>query len=148
MSSALIDPTTRAGEAASDCFEVRTTAYDRFRAALRVRGGLDAASAPVLAEVIAGHLRARRRFVRLDVLGLRICEPGAARVLLEAHRTLLAARGTLILTGVTRSLHHALEQAGLAQDLFTVPVCAHEEANHAPAGQLASARSFGNTSSA
>jgi len=145
MSSALIDPKTRAGEAASDSFDVHTTAYDRFRAALRVRGGLDAASAPVLAEVIAGHLRARRRFVRLDVLGLQICDPGAARVLLEAHRSLLAERGTLILTGVTRTLHHALEQAGLAQDLFTVPACAHEQADGEPADQLASVWSFGNT---
>ena len=146
MSSALIDPATRAGNAANESFDVVTTAYDRFRADLRVRGGLEAASAPVLAEVIAGHLRARRRFIRLDVLGLRICDPGAAHVLLDAHRNLLAERGTLILTGVTRALHHALEQAGLAQDLFTVPACAHEQAGDGvPADQLASARSSGST---
>ncbi|WAX56477.1 STAS domain-containing protein [Jatrophihabitans cynanchi] len=147
MSNALIDPTARAGGDSAGRFDVVTTTYDRFRAALRVRGGLDATSAPVLAEVIAGHLRAGRRFVRVDVLGARVCDPGAAMMLLEAHRTLLAARGTLILTGVTRALHRALELAGLAQDLFIVPACAHEQVNSQHRDEVGSP-SFGGTPSA
>jgi anti-anti-sigma regulatory factor len=122
MSTPLIDASRRP-DVPFD-FDVRTTNTDTYRASLRVRGQLDRSSAPVLAETIAGHLRSRRRFLRLDVRDLTIADQAAAHVLVEAHRRLLAARGTLILTGVGAKLERAL--GSLAGELFTVPPSAYE----------------------
>lgn len=113
-------------------FDVRTTHSDTYRASLRASGPLDAASAPLLAEVITGHVRSRRRFIRLDVGALRVADEAGARVLAEMHRRLLAARGTLILTGVLPSFESALSRAGIAGELFTLPPAAFEAPRPTP----------------
>jgi anti-anti-sigma regulatory factor len=123
MSSSLVEVQQNANEGE---FDVLTSESDTARANLRARGTLDSSSAPLLAEVIAGHVRARRRFLRLDVANLVIADLDALDILRQAHHFVLRARGTLILTRVTDALRTSLARAGLDRELFIVPPSSHE----------------------
>lgn len=112
-------------------FDVLTTQSDTARANLRASGTLDSSSAALLAEVIAGHVRVRRRFLRLDVADLVIADLDALDILRQAHHLVLQARGTLILTRVSATLRATFAQAGLETELFIVPPSAHELASSA-----------------
>lgn len=107
--------------------DIFTTQSDATRASVRICGTLDSSNAPLLAQVIAGHVRSRRRFLRLDVANLSITDAEALAVVHEAHQALLEVRGTLILTGVTRSVRNALTEAGLERELFLVHPMAFEQ---------------------
>ena len=107
-------------------FDVRTVAFDVTRAAVRVTGELSAACAVLLAEVLDGHLRAGRRFVRLNLTGVETADRVAGAALHRAHRAFLDRRGTLILTGVVPVVHAALAADGLLDDLLVLPPAAHE----------------------
>lgn len=131
MSSSLAEVQDHAHE---DEFDVLLTHSDRARANLRARGTLDADSAPLLAEIIAGHVRAGRRFIRLDIGCLAFADREALLVVRRAHRLVLDARGTLILTRVTESHRLTFAAGGLERELFIVPLSAHESA--APDGYL------------
>jgi anti-anti-sigma regulatory factor len=91
-------------------------ATGRNRAGLRVVGRLDTGTAPVLACVTDGHLRADRRYLRMNVSRVCSVDEEAIDVLHELHRQLLARRGTLIITGVGVSLEAALTR--LSGELF------------------------------
>jgi anti-anti-sigma regulatory factor len=119
----VIETESRTG---AESFEVRTLHSDTYRANLRATGRLDLASAPLLAEVISGHLRNRRRFIRLEVAELHLADAAAVATLERLHRQLLAARGTLILTGVLPAFERVLIAAGVAGELFTLPPPAAE----------------------
>ena len=110
--------------------DIITVQSDSTRAILRARGTLDSSNAPLLAEVIAGHVRSRRRFLRLDVSRLSIADADALTVIVEAHQALLAVRGTLILTGVTDPVRSTLAGAGLDRHLFLVQPMACELREH------------------
>jgi anti-anti-sigma regulatory factor len=113
----------------NDCeFDVVITESDAVRAYLRARGRLDSSNAPLLVEVIAGHLRARRRFLRLDVAELVIADSAAMAAIKQAHQLALRARGTLILIKVSDALRHSFEQADLDTELFMLPPAAHDVA--------------------
>jgi anti-anti-sigma regulatory factor len=107
-------------------FEVRTVAVDATRAAVRVTGDLRAECGLLLAEVLDGHLRAGRRFVRLNVSGIDALDPAAGAELQRAHRAFLERRGTLILTGVGTAVRAALAAGGLLDDLLVLPPSAAE----------------------
>jgi len=107
-------------------FDVRTARCDATRANLYLSGDLDDGAAVVLAEVIEGHLRAGRRFLRLHVGGLRSLAQPAVAVIAAAHEKLLAARGTMILTGVDGSIETALRAAAPASPLFMLAPTAAE----------------------
>jgi anti-anti-sigma regulatory factor len=107
-------------------FDVRTVAADASRAAVRVTGDLTAGFAGLLAEVIDGHLRAGRRFVRLNVSGVHVIDGAVIAGLHRAHHAFLERRGTLILTGVGPVVHAALARTGLLDDLLVLPPTAHE----------------------
>ena len=92
-------------------FDVRTSTCDATRANLTVSGDLDADGAAVLEQVIDGHVRAGRRFLRLEMGGLRTVGDAATVVIARAHEQLLASRGTLILTGVERHIEARLRAA-------------------------------------
>jgi anti-anti-sigma regulatory factor len=105
--SLAVDDTARA----SAPFTVTTTRCDGVRADLRVCGRLNGRGAQVLRAVLDGHLRAGRRYLRVDIGGAAALDDAALGVLCEAHRWLLAARGTLVITAVTTSLAPVLAAA-------------------------------------
>ncbi|MEO6884894.1 MAG: STAS domain-containing protein [Jatrophihabitantaceae bacterium] len=106
--------------------DIVTVQSDSTRATLRARGTLDSANAPLLAEVLAGHVRSRRRFLRLDVSELSITDTDAVSVIVQAHQALLAVRGTLILTGVSDPVGTMLAGAGVDRQLFLIRQMASE----------------------
>jgi anti-anti-sigma regulatory factor len=101
-------------------FDVRTSTCDATRANLNVSGDLDADGAAVLEQVIEGHVRAGRRFLRLEMGGVRTVGDAATVVIARAHEQLLASRGTLILTGVERRIETRL-RAAAASPLLLLP---------------------------
>jgi anti-anti-sigma regulatory factor len=103
-------------------FDVRTSSCDTIRANLTISGDLDDDGAAVLGEVIEGHVRTGRRFLRLHLGGVRSLGDAAMVVIARAHEQLLAARGTLILTGVDGRLEAALRIAAPASPLLLLPV--------------------------
>jgi len=107
-------------------FAVRTVAFDGSRAAVRVTGELSAACGLLLAEVLDGHLRAGRRFIRLNLSGIEAADRAAGAALHCAHRAFLDRRGTLILTGVGAVVRAALAADGLLDDLLVLPPAANE----------------------
>jgi len=112
---------------ASD-FEVRTVSCDRFRALVRVAGSVAGDAATVLARVLDDHQRAGRRFVRLDLRGVKTLSPPALAVVRRTHESLLAARGTLILTGVDARISAMLRRGDPDGRLFLIAPTAAEAA--------------------
>jgi len=102
-------------------FDVRTSSCDSIRANLTVSGDLDDDGAAVLGEVIEGHIRTGRRFLRLHLGGVRTLGDAAMVVIARAHEQLLAGRGTLILTGVDGRIEAALRIAAPASPLLLLP---------------------------
>jgi anti-anti-sigma regulatory factor len=102
-------------------FDVRTSTCDASRANLHVSGDLDADGAAVLGQVIDGHIRAGRRFLRLHLGGVRSLGDAATVAIARAHEQLLAGRGTLILTGVSGPIEAALRVAAPASPLLLLP---------------------------
>lgn len=102
-------------------FDVRTTTCDATRANLHVSGDLDDDGATVLGQVIDGHLRAGRRFLRLHLDGVRSLGVAATVAIARAHEQLLATRGTLILIGVAGDIEAALRLAAPASPLLLLP---------------------------
>jgi len=96
-----------------------TISQDRTRTLVRAAGDWDLANAEVLADALAQHERAGRRFVRLDVSAVTFLDGTCLEVLAAAHVRLLGARGTLVLTGVPARVTRLLNLAGLEQVLFT-----------------------------
>jgi anti-anti-sigma regulatory factor len=113
-------------QAGTGNFDVRTVAVDGSRAAVRVTGELSAACGFVLAEVLEGHLRAGRRFVRLNLSGVETADRAAGAALHRVHRAFLDRRGTLILTGVGGVVGAVLAADGLLDDLLVLPPAANE----------------------
>lgn len=107
-------------------FDVRTARCDATRANLIISGDLDRDGAAVLEQVIEGHVRAGRRFLRVHVGGVRSLGDAAIVVIARAHEQLLAARGTLVLTGVGERLEATLRAAAPGSPLLVLPVTAAE----------------------
>jgi anti-sigma B factor antagonist len=99
-----------------------TIGQDRSRALLRAAGEWDLANAEQLGELLDEQVRAGRRLVRLDVSAVTFIDCACLEVLTGAHRRLLAARGTLVLTGVPARMSRLLHAAGLDGVLLTTEV--------------------------
>src|SRR5436309_1813624 len=97
----------------SAVLHVVTVGQDSCRARLRVSGELDLASAGVLADALEGQLAAGRRYLRVDLSQLRFCDAAGLAVLERGHQRVLAAHGTLLLTGVGARLARLLSLTGL-----------------------------------
>jgi anti-anti-sigma factor len=120
--------TDRNGQSAPGTgFDVRTLRCDATRANVRVSGDLDADGAVVLTQVIDGHMRAGRRFLRLHIGGVRSMGDEAVAAIAAAHDQLLARRGTMILTGVSRPMEAVLRAATPASPLLLVSPTAAEQ---------------------
>jgi anti-anti-sigma regulatory factor len=110
----------------SAAFDVHTARADATRANLHVSGELGSDGAVVLAQVIDGHLRAGRRFLRLHIGGARTLGEQAIAVIADAHEQLLARRGTMILTGVSPAMEDVLRAATLTSPLLMIRPTAAE----------------------
>lgn len=97
---------------------VDTVRFDAVRANIKVVGELDLATAAPLWAVLQGHLAAGRRFIRLDMSGVTFLDATALSGITRAHRDLLAARGTLVITGVRARVARVLRLTGLDEVLF------------------------------
>jgi anti-anti-sigma factor len=96
-----------------------TLRQDRTRTLIRAVGEWDLAGADELAHALDAHERAGRRFIRLDVSAVTFLDCACLEVLVAAHARLLAARGTLVLTGVTPGIARLLSLARLDRVLLT-----------------------------
>jgi anti-sigma B factor antagonist len=99
-----------------------TIRQDRAQALVRAAGEWDLANADVLSDMLDEHDRAGRRYVRLDVSAVTFFDCACLEVLVAAHQRLLAARGTLVLTGVPARLTRLLRVTGLDDVLLTTSV--------------------------
>jgi anti-anti-sigma factor len=115
--------------ASSTGFEVRTTRSDEIRANIQVSGDFGDEAAAVLAEVIDGHVRSGRRYLRLNVGAVRTLSSAAVSVIAAAHERLLGRRGTMILTGVSARLERELRAATPASPLFLLLPTAADRLN-------------------
>lgn len=97
---------------------VETMALHEQGATVRVGGELDLGTAAPLWAVLRHHLTAGRRFLRLDVSDLTFVDATALTGLREIHDEALAARGTLVLTGVRALVARVLHMTGLDGVLF------------------------------
>lgn len=97
---------------------VDTVRFDAARANITVVGDLDLATAAPLWAVLQGHLAAGRRFVRLDMSGVTFLDATALSGITRAHQDFLAARGTLVITGVRTRVARVLRLTGLDEVLF------------------------------
>jgi len=91
-------------------FTITTTRRDNARAHLRLRGVVGPGGAEVLRAVLEGHIRAGRRYLRVDV-GTATLGQAAVEVLCHLHRRLLAKRGTMIITAVSPTMARILTAA-------------------------------------
>ena len=96
-----------------------TVRQDRAHVLVRAVGEWDLANAHILSQQLEQHARAGRRFVRLDMSAVSFLDCTCLDVLVTAHRRQLAARGTLVLTGVTPRLMRLLRLARLDRVLLT-----------------------------
>lgn len=95
-----------------------TVRQGRAHALIRAVGEWDLSNAHVLSEQLDQHARAGR-FVRLDLSAVSFLDCTCLGALVTAHQRLLAAGGTLVLTGVTPRTMRLLNLARLDQVLLT-----------------------------
>lgn len=92
---------------------VETTDNDDRRAAITVRGELDAAIAPALRAELARHLDAGCRVLRIDVSAVTFIDSTVLGEFIFASERCFRDRGSLILTNVPPKVRRIVEIAGL-----------------------------------
>lgn len=97
---------------------VETVRFDETSALVRVTGELDLGTSAPLWAVLDCHTLAGRRFLRLDMSGVTFLDATALSGIVAVHEQLLAARGTLVITGVRRLVGKVLRVTGLDDVLF------------------------------
>jgi anti-anti-sigma factor len=98
--------------------EIVAVTVDETQSTLQVEGELDLATAGLLAATLDDELRQGHRFVRLDLSRLSFMDCAGLRVLTRAHTYFLAARGTVVLTGLRPPITRLLTITGLDMALF------------------------------
>jgi anti-anti-sigma factor len=83
-----------------------------------VKGELDLATADILTGALEHELTVGHRFVRLDLSRLTFTDCAGLRALLAAHNRFLAARGTIVVTGLRRQVIRLLAITHLDEALF------------------------------
>jgi anti-sigma B factor antagonist len=97
---------------------VETVRLDQLRALVKARGAVDLTTSAPLWGVLASHLAAGRRFLRLDLSDVTFLDASALTGLTRIHHDALERRGTLVLTGINRRVERVLRLAGLDRVLF------------------------------
>ena len=91
---------------------------ERHRRGLYASGAWDLAGAPRLSAALTEHA-GQTRLLRLDLSDVTFLDCACLEVLLETHQRMLAAGGSLVLTGVTARIARLIELAGLSGVLYT-----------------------------
>jgi hypothetical protein len=90
-------------------FEVATSSSDPLRAGIRVSGPLGERTVPLVLSVLATHVRAGRRYLRIDLTHAGVADLAALAPLRTAHSALTELGGMLVFDNagddVTRALH-------------------------------------------
>lgn len=81
-------------------------------ALLHVAGEVDLASAQRLERALEGELAAGHVYLRLDLSGVTFVDTAALAALRRAHERFLAARGTLVLIGISPTVARLLQVTG------------------------------------
>lgn len=81
---------------ATDVFEVTTVSADRLHALIRAAGPLTASASAVLVTMLRAHLRAGRRYLRVDVGAAPVLDPAVLATLTDLHRRVAARGGMLV----------------------------------------------------
>jgi len=97
---------------------VRTIAQDEWRAAVQLSGELDVANAAAITAELDAHIAAGRRVIRVDASAVEFMDSTALGALVHASVRCRNEHGSLILTGVPRSLQRLLQVAALDQILL------------------------------
>jgi anti-sigma B factor antagonist len=97
---------------------VQTVSKDDWRAAVVLRGEIDAANSGELRTELSEHLQAGRRVIRVDARGVLFMDSTAIGELITASERCRSEHGSLILTGVPPRLQRLLSIAGLDEVLL------------------------------
>jgi anti-sigma B factor antagonist len=109
----------------TDRANFRTTICDEWRAAVTLRGELDAVEAPRLRAALAQHLDAGRRVLRVDVGDVSFIDSTALGELIFASECCRGDRGSLILTRVPPRLERLIRILGLQAVLLVDTAAEH-----------------------
>lgn len=104
--------------AATGLLEIVAVAISPTQSTVQVDGELDLATADLLAAALDDELKNMHRFVRLDLSRLIFIDGAGLEVLVRAHNQFLAARGTIVLTGLSRQVTRLLATTHLDEALF------------------------------
>jgi anti-sigma B factor antagonist len=99
-------------------FQVTVASSHANHATVYLKGSVDLATSELLADVLNQQLGTGRRFVRLDLSGLLFLDCAGLRTLVHAHNAFLAARGTLVLTGIRPHIARLLQISHLDEALL------------------------------
>ena len=97
----------------ADSFEVLTVAADLMRATIRTAGALTPPASAALIGVLRAHLGAGRRYLRVDVGGSRVADPGVLASLTSAHRQVAACGGMLVFENTGPQVVDAIRNSDL-----------------------------------
>jgi anti-anti-sigma factor len=126
------EPKSVPASALGDAFALTVVSIDHHDVHLRAAGELDLAAVPSLNRLLKEHRDAGRPFARLDVSAVTFLDCSCLGVLLRAHQASLAARGILVLDGVSPRLERLLRLTHLETTLFHTHLIA-ATANPTPA---------------
>ena len=107
------------GKPSQCALEVIETDLDSTRASVQLIGEMDVATADLFITALGRQLAAGRRFVCVDVSRLQFIDCAGLHALVSAHSRFLAARGTLVLTGVGHKVARLLSLTHL-EDMLLV----------------------------
>jgi anti-anti-sigma regulatory factor len=94
-------------------FEVATTSSDTLRASVLVAGTLTARTVPLLLSVLQTHVRAGRRYLRVDLSDVEVDDVGVLEPLRAAHRAMTDLDGMLVFENVGDALGRLIQDGDL-----------------------------------
>jgi hypothetical protein len=97
----------------TDSFEVTTVGADLMRATIRTAGALTLPASAALIGMLRAHLRAGRRYLRVDVGGSRVVDPAVLASLTSAHRQVAACGGMLVFENAGPQVVDAIRNSDL-----------------------------------
>jgi anti-anti-sigma factor len=113
--------------AQSGLLEIVAVGIDASQSTVQVHGELDLASADTLTAALEHELTVGHRFVRLDLSRLTFTDCAGLRALVAAHNRFLAARGTMVLTGLRPQVTRLLAITHLDDALFVADGAARRD---------------------
>jgi anti-sigma B factor antagonist len=101
----------------TDHLTIDTASQDAHAWTVKVRGDLDASSAPQLGAVLLELIDHDARLVAVDLEGVDFLDSSGLRVILAASERLAKQNGQLFLQGVSAAVERVLEITGVIERL-------------------------------